>query len=110
MTARKIEAMHRLFGVEPAHTCWGCPHLTYYEQKRRWYKCRLYGVSNSKATDWCKSYTACGMWGKEKPADFAPVFKRLLLAKRLMEYPINGQLDMFGKEFGKDENSCSVLR
>lgn len=66
MMVRKIEAMHRLFGVEPEHKCGECSNLIserYHDKTYR--KCKVYGVTNSEASDWAKKYEACGLFNKE---------------------------------------------
>ena len=59
-THRKIDAMHTLYGTRPGRKCGDCDYLCSYLANRRYYKCRLYGVSSSEATDWRLSYEACG--------------------------------------------------
>ena len=89
---RKITAMHREFGENGAHKCKDCPNLrTFKAGKRRDYKCAAYGISCSQATDWAKRWTACGMYGKQIPADHVPLMKRLKPAKR-QEKPLDGQI------------------
>ena len=105
MTARKIEAMHAAYGISSDHKCKDCNHLCCHEYSRYYYKCRLYGLSASDATDWRVGWTACGMWGKEAHAGIVPILERLKHASRPKNQPIAGQLDMFGKEFGQDENA-----
>lgn len=55
-----IEAMYDLFGKVRAR-CKECNHLhryTYHD--RNYYKCEIYGESNSEATDWRCGWIACG--------------------------------------------------
>ena len=66
---RKIEAMHSLFGTDPSHRCADCDHLCSHLYNRRYYKCEIYGDSNSEATDWAKSWVACGLIDNESTAD-----------------------------------------
>lgn len=69
---RKIEAMHTLFGADESGRCADCDHLCSKMYDRRYYKCEIYGDSNSEATDWAKSWTACGLLHRESAAaDFA---------------------------------------
>ena len=103
MKDRKIEAMYGLYGKDPLHHCGSCHHLFYHAGSKRWYKCRLYGISSVEATDWRVGNIACGMWGKPAPHGHIPVIERLKHEKR--ERPseqLNGQLDMFGGMYGKD--------
>ena len=66
---RKIEAMYLYYGQDPQHSkCSECEHLisgTYHD--KHYYKCTVYGCSHSAATDWRKSYSACGLIGKPFP-------------------------------------------
>lgn len=58
---RKIDVMHHLFGKVEGKRCADCPHLCKNVYNRTYYKCDCYGQSNSVATDWAKSWTACGL-------------------------------------------------
>ena len=60
-TVKKIDAMHMLFGTCADRKCADCDHLCSRIYDRRYYKCELYGDSASEATDWAKSWTACGL-------------------------------------------------
>lgn len=91
MADRKIEAMYREYGKDHAHRCADCPNLCVYTANKTWYKCAVYGVSGSAASDWAKKWTACGMYGKHLPADHVPLIRRLPRAKR-QEKPLDGQM------------------
>ena len=57
---RKIEAMHNMFGVLNGKCCADCCHIRCYtHNNRNYWKCSLYGISSSVATDWVKGWTAC---------------------------------------------------
>ena len=65
MALRKIDLMHKFFGICDGHTCGECStHVEkpYHGKMNR--KCKVYGQSNSEATDWAKRYLACGMFNK----------------------------------------------
>jgi len=64
-TIRKIELMHRQFGITEGKTCKDCSNLHKREWSRRYYKCRVYGMSQAESTDWRLSYNACGLFNKE---------------------------------------------
>ena len=64
MTIRKIDLMHRQFGFSPGHKCQYCDNLIVQQANRRYYKCEVYGVTDSEASDWRLSYDACGMYNK----------------------------------------------
>ena len=61
VNARKIDAMHDLFGIMEGKRCGFCPHLRRIIRDRAYYKCECYGISSSQATDWAKSWMACGL-------------------------------------------------
>ena len=63
MSKRKIALMHELYGVNVYHICGQC--CNYFQglyRSRTLRKCARYGATHSEATDWAKSYTACGMF------------------------------------------------
>ena len=90
MIERKIAAMHRRFGTKE-HLCRDCDHLIggKYHNKQ-YYKCELYGVTHSEATDWRLSYQACGMYNQPVRGSFEPVMSRLTHGSS----PIDGQIGM----------------
>lgn len=61
MNTRKIDAMHMHFGVCEGKQCADCLFLVTKTYDRRYYKCEIYGDSNSVATDWAKRWDACGL-------------------------------------------------
>ena len=68
---RKIDAMYHYYGRDHANRkCEECEHLIHgnYHDKG-YYKCTVYGCSHSEATDWRKSYHACGLIDKPFPAE-----------------------------------------
>ena len=64
---RKIDLMHRQFGKdETHHLCGECNNLIqgrYHDKTYR--KCKVYGMTHSEASDWAKSWSACGCYNKE---------------------------------------------
>ena len=63
---RKIEEMHRRFGRRGYGKCKDCPHYTRYKYRDKPYrKCKVYGVTNSEASDWTGSWDACRLFDKE---------------------------------------------
>lgn len=81
MKARKIDAMHERYGTYPA-LCRDCSHFIagrYHDM--RLYKCELYGVTHSEASDWRQSYVACGMFNADLDYEqFVPVIKQIRYA------------------------------
>ena len=61
MTARRIDAMHLLYGTDPEHRkCGACPHFTKTTPSdRSYFKCEIYGNTESASTDWRRKYPAC---------------------------------------------------
>lgn len=93
MTERKIDAMHRRFGVCILHKCKDCDHLIsgrYHDHI--YHKCELYGLTHSEATDWRLSYQACGMYNM--PVDMDRVTPMIYQIRRSPkpDIPINGQV------------------
>lgn len=58
----RLSSMHRKYGKGPAgQTCDGCVHLVRVAPGRgTFFKCALYRISRSEATDWRKKWAACG--------------------------------------------------
>ena len=96
MIERKIFAMHKRFGTCGLFRCKDCNHLIggkYHD--RQYYKCELYGMTHSEATDWRVSYQACGMYGVEQDMDrWVSILDQILHSpKKTSEPPIEGQMD-----------------
>lgn len=93
---RKIEAMHAYYGNAPGF-CRDCDNLCRKLWDKTYYKCLAYGDSNSEATDWRISWTACGMLDKELPDDWIPLIDRLKQEPRPKEPEpeLEGQMNIF---------------
>ena len=66
MTIRKIDLMHREFGVSPGNKCKTCSNFWRGRYHDRMYsKCAVYGMTHSEASDWSGRYDACGLYGRE---------------------------------------------
>lgn len=89
---RKIDVMYARFGVGVG-ICGNCPHFVERIFGRRYFKCEIYGLSYSEATDWRKNWLACGLIGKEAEPGLRPVIETLQRAKE-EEQPIDGQITM----------------
>lgn len=58
---KRIEYMHAHHGKTRGMKCEYCSQLTSITFcGRRRYKCKMYGVTSSEATDWAKGNEACG--------------------------------------------------
>lgn len=100
MVDRKIFAMHKRFGTCGVFRCKDCNHLVggKYHDKQL-YKCELYGLTHSNASDWRLSYQACGMYNMEVDMDnWIPVIKQIV-PKPKLQLPVNGQvvMDIYAK-------------
>ena len=96
MVERKIFAMHKRFGTCGAFRCKDCNHLVggkYHD--RQLYKCELYGLTHSEATDWRLSYQACGMFDVEQDMErWVPILDQLKHSPKPVQPPIHGQIDI----------------
>lgn len=93
MALRKLDLMHKTFGRDDVHKCGDCNHFVqgkYHDKTLR--KCECYGLTHSEASDWAKSWTACGLFGKEYGR--APMIR--FVAKRKDDAPaaISGQIGL----------------
>lgn len=96
MPDRKLAAMHKEHGRAYGYKCVDCPWLSRVQgHTKGYYKCAAYGRSSSEATDWAKSWDACGLIDKSIDG-LTPMVERLKHEKRFVDKPIKGQLDMFG--------------
>lgn len=91
---KKIYAMHARFGVVSDRKCGDCPHyLCYRYHNRNLLKCRAYGLTHSEATDWRKSYVACGLIDLPLPED-GTVFDRIKGQREYVREECGGQIRM----------------
>lgn len=94
---RKIARMHELFGMDPCHKCGQCSNFVsgrYRSKILR--KCRVYGLTHSQASDWAKSWTACGMFGREYSGRNAIE----LTDRKIAGEPLDGQIGLPGMTEG----------
>ena len=97
LKGRKIEAMHRLYGVHHGKTCAECKHLIHIVYRSfSGYKCTVYGLSCSEATDWRLEWQACGLIDRDKIVNDKPVIDMLRYEKEKKEAEpvIPGQITM----------------
>ena len=94
MNERKIDAMHILYGTGEGF-CDECKFFRegYYHDKKL-FKCSIYGLTHSVATDWRKKYVACGLKNKLSCDDDRPVIERLKCQRQRQAEPIDGQISM----------------
>lgn len=87
---KKIDLMHAMFGKAEGQ-CADCRHFEEHMYNRTYFKCRVYGVSRSEATDWRKKYPACGL--KNIPTDHRDVYKSARSNKKAEV--AEGQMSLF---------------
>ena len=94
-SAEKIAFMHTFFGEDEAeHKCKDCMHFERWQKgNKRVRKCKVYGLSNSEATDWNASFPACGCFNKG--TDFSQLYKtRTKTVSTYMFEQLDGQIEM----------------
>jgi len=92
MTMRKIDAMYHYYGVGVGR-CGNCPHFVRKVWDKIYYKCTVYGDSNSEKTDWRTGYTACGLIDKPFPDGDVRIVRMIVASKEREE--IKGQISLF---------------
>lgn len=93
--AAKIERMYDLFGkTEQLKKCESCDHLVAERANRTYYKCEIYGLSDSEATDFRKSWAACGQYNRPWNGDI-PVYKLYTGVSKKEDVQCEGQLSLF---------------
>ena len=60
------QRFREMYGYDAEHICKNCKYCVYTERGRKYYKCRLMGVSASEATDIRLKDVACGMWERKE--------------------------------------------
>lgn len=90
---KKIDRMYQYFGHGEG-TCKDCSNLVTHEQSRKWYKCAVYGLSSSEATDFRLKWKACGMKNKD-PTGITPIVK-LGESRKKEDEQCEGQMSLFG--------------
>ena len=94
MNERKIHAMHKRFGTCGVFRSKDCEHLIGGKyHNRQLYKCELYGLTHSEATDWRLSYQACGMYNMPQDMDgWVPLLEQIKHSPKGVKPPIEGQM------------------
>lgn len=92
---RKIELMHQMFGKIEGKQCLDCSHLCSYTQSRKWYKCEVYGLSSSEASDWRLKYPACGLFNKETKYREVINLRKCAKSSDEPDEPLEGQINFF---------------
>ena len=96
MALRKIDLMHRMFGVEEQYKCGQCSNLACGRYHNKIYrKCTVYGMTHSEATDWVKKYTACGMYNMPYVGEPIVCLVQRDGQSRIHTHPLEGQISLF---------------
>lgn len=99
----KIQLMYQEYGRLQGARCRSCPHLEAHindDCTKVWYKCHMYGVSSSEATDWRCGNEACGaiaisIGEARRKKLYGEVFRRCKgLRKKKPAQQIRGQMEM----------------
>lgn len=92
---KNIEIMHKLFGYSepPDFTCSTCCHFMTYTANRTFFKCNCYGNTRSSASDWRKSYPACGLWNETYVGNDVITFAHQFRKKK-DDVQIEGQMEL----------------
>lgn len=91
---KKIDLMHKLFGKNHAHKCEECSHFhsgRYHD--RTLFKCDVYGLTHSEASDWRKSYLACGLFNQ--PYSGRNIIRLATPDTKTDDGPLEGQIKLF---------------
>ena len=90
-----IEYMYKLFGKSPdGLSCKDCEHFMTIQANRRYFKCAVYGNTDSAASDWRKKYIACGLYNKAYNG--TPIIEVKKHDKRpRADIVIDGQISLF---------------
>lgn len=94
----KIGRMQKRFG-KVNDRCKNCSHFVIWSgYAKNYFKCEVYGTSNSTATDWRKSYPACGMFNDDSwnGVEMIKVFNAT--KKEQEEIQVDGQISLFPVE------------
>ena len=91
----KIDAMYHFYGIGSGK-CGNCPHCIKKEWDRTYYKCLVYGDSNSERTDWRSGWRACGLIDKPFPEEDKRIVYIWQYYKTKAEEQIEGQIVMEG--------------
>lgn len=94
-TIRKIDLMHRMFGVCEGNKCGECSNMVEHRYDKVYRKCTVYGVSSSEATDWAKRWTACGMFNQNYDGGDIKCLVRRGSADKESEEPMEGQYSFY---------------
>ena len=94
---RKISLVYQYSGgCTPFKTCGECSNFEEHRVgNKKVFKCAVYGVSSSEATDWRKGWTACKMFNCKPPE--RPLFETGITRRKAIapEVQVIGQMSIF---------------
>ena len=90
---KNIDAMHAVFGVaDPERKCHECQYFIEKIFDKKYFKCMIYGNTNSESTDWRKKYTACSLIDKEYAGIPIHEYTKRNSPTKEEEIPVEGQM------------------
>jgi hypothetical protein len=99
---RKLDLMHKIYGIRN-HKCGECCNfVSWRHHDRILRKCSVYGLTHSEASDWAKSWVACGHFDKEFDEDtHISVINLVRMANKEPETVVaEGQTSLFAEQEG----------
>jgi hypothetical protein len=96
----KLELMHDLYGANPGHKCGDCCSFQsgrYHDRILRKYL--RYGDTRSEASDWARSWIACGKYNVPVLDGESPVIKIAKGKRSVGDAPLEGQIRVWENLF-----------
>lgn len=88
----RIALMHEIFGIDEEHQCKTCKHIEQHGSNRQYWKCKVYGVTFSTASDWRLKWAACGLYNKPYTNDVPIIELKKHMPKPIIETQCEGQM------------------
>lgn len=66
---KRYRTMQQMHGIREGKRCGDCKHCVGYKQSKTWYKCKLWIMSHSAATDIRLKDTACNKFESEESSN-----------------------------------------
>ena len=63
---KRYKTMQQMYGTKEGKKCGTCKHCIGYSRSKTWYKCSLWFISHSSATDIRLKDTACNKYESEE--------------------------------------------
>ena len=93
MAIRKIDLMHKMFGLSPTEedVCVKCKNFIH--NKGGYSKCKHYGYTHSEASDWKQKQRGCGLFNQDYNG--RKVIELVRPGRRIEKSEIEGQMTLF---------------